>query len=165
MCHGFVNPKFLVQWTHRLLLNVNSFWGLYVCFWYTSCESRHFVRLVCVCVRSLWIIRVFIVHVSIDCATVRISLEKWTLKLSELTNVKVDVYLCTYISWYPHFDLFRLFFDVKVEEFRIHSESYIVTVYLYISLYFHHILFMSYWQTGKKMHYTSVRKLIFWWII
>lgn len=31
------------------------------------------------------------VHVSIDCQTVRISLVKWTLKLSELTNVKVDV--------------------------------------------------------------------------
>lgn len=124
MCHGLVNLKFLVQWTHILLLNVNSFWGLYVFLIYKLWEQTFCPACVYTCVGSSLIIRVFIVHVSIDCQTVRISLVKWTLKLSELTNVKVDVYLSTWIiyniSWYLAIKvLLRLFFDMKIKELRM----------------------------------------------
>lgn len=134
MCHSLVNPKFLVQWTHRLLLNVNSFWGLYTCvFWYIYklWEQTFCPACVTVCVRSLWIIRVFIVHVSIDCQTVRLSLEKWTLKFSELTNAKVNVYLWSkYTCWYRQLKFFLEFFEKWKLKNLVHSESYIVTVCL-----------------------------------
>lgn len=125
MCHSLVNPKFLVQWTHRLLLNVNSFWGLYTCvFWYIYklWEQTFCPACVCICVRSLWIIRVFIEHVSIDCQTVS------KTKFGKMNFKVFRTYKCK--SWcLPVIQihlliqainvLFRVFWEVKIEEFRI----------------------------------------------
>lgn len=72
----FGEPKVSGSMNTHTVVKCKQFLGLYVFLIYKLWEQTFCPACVYMCVGSSLIIRVFIVHVSIDCQTVRISLVK-----------------------------------------------------------------------------------------